>query len=421
MAHTPGLNRRRLLSAGWLAAVGAASGAGMAGAVSAAPLGPSARTIVANRFGTVADGAADDTKALQTALDAAFESGAVLTVPPGVYKISQTLRGRMLANGAHQIGISARGAHFISAITDGRNVFELTSAGDARFLVLEGLDILGTARDGHGISIRCDSPVAGSLRNFCLRDVVVQYCGGDGVHLIGDLSEGQLSNCYFRNNRGNGATLSNGSRSGGVSAVHVFGCVFGDNRRYGAALVDGCSDAAFHGCYFLQSGAFGLLAESGCTLLSNCGFENNYQDADRFEHGDAGIHLRGFGTLVACMGFSMLKQTQLIRADVTGGLVMVGCSGSGAAQAKAAGLARLAGKDTGAATLIGCSGTVECEGDFEPLEIAGEGGGIKFGSDWRSRNLPRFGDYRLWVDRRGSLRLKHGRPSRDEDGTVIGM
>lgn len=418
MAGAPQLNRRSLLSAGWMAAFAAAS-PGLSGAAvpAAAP-----RLVVASQFGALGNGSADDTHALQATLDAAFgDAPAIALIPAGVYRITDTLRARLTTSASGQCGISARGVHFISQMHDGRNILELAGGAEARFVLVEGLDILGTGRDGHGIFIKCDGRGA-ALTNFCLRDIVVQNCGGDGTRLSGNVSEGQIVNSYFRSNRGNGATFSNGNEGNqaSISSLHVFGCIFGDNQGHGAALVDGCADVAFHGCYLLLNGAFGLAAESGCTLLSNCGFENNHQKADAFEHGDAGIQLNGFGTLVGCMAYSMMKQTHLIRASVTGELVLVGCSGWGDAQAKDAGLARLAGPGTASATLIGCSGAIECEAGFEPLEIAGAGGGVKFGSDWQSRNLPRFGEYRVWVDRRGRLRLKKGKPTADEDGTLVG-
>jgi hypothetical protein len=324
----------------------------------------------------------------------------------------------MTAGARARSGIRAHGAHFISSINDGGNVFEFINRTETRLAVMEGLDILGTHRDGHGIYIESEGGQA--FGNFCLRDVVVQYCGGDGAHLIGNVSEGQVTNSYFRNNRGNGVTFSNGRHGGLLSGLHAFGCVFGDNGQHGAAITNQCHDVAFHGCYFLQSGAFGLLAENGCTLLSNCGFENNCQAAPQFDAANGGIYLKKFGTLVACMGYSMLKQGCLVRAELGGPLVMVGCSGSGSAEAKAAGLALLSGAATATATLVGCSGAVTYENGFEGLEIGGAGGGIRFGADWRSRNLPRLGDYRLWIDAHGHLRLKKGAPAADDDGAIVG-
>jgi hypothetical protein len=59
--------------------------------------------------------------------------------------------------------------------------------------------------------------------------------------------------------------------------------------------------------------------------------------------------------------------------------------------------------------------------DFDAVEIsARDGGGVRFGAHWRSPNLARLGDYRLWVDAKGRLRLKNGAPTSDEDGNTVG-
>ena len=100
---------------------------------------------------------------------------------------------------------------------------------------------------------------------------------------------------------------------------------------------------------------------------------------------------------------------------------MMGCSGSGDGDARAAGLARLAGDRKGRATLIGPSGAVDYVEDFEGLEISpADGGGIRFGARWSSANLARLGDYRLWIDSKGRLRLKNGTPASDADGHPAG-
>src|SRR5690606_29546924 len=89
--------------------------------------------------------------------------------------------------------------------------------------------------------------------NFCLRDVVVESIGGDGLRMVGNVFEGQLINCYFRDNGGDGATFAHGPKRENtvLSSVHVFGCVFGGNFGNGASVLDGASDIGFYGCYFL--------------------------------------------------------------------------------------------------------------------------------------------------------------------------
>jgi hypothetical protein len=420
---TPNDTRRTLLGLGAGAALAALPIAASAQQRLRAPA--ERQMLSAAAYGAAGDGTADDTAALQAALDAAFAPGGpgFLLLPPGTYKVSRTLRiappeGQRGDVTRHH-GIMAHGARLQSVIADGGNVLEFICRSTVRFLTLEGLDILGGGREGHGLLLECEHKEH-YLYNFCLRDTVVQGCGGDGVRMIGNVFEGRLINVYVRDNKKNGATFGHGARAGILSAIHVFGSVFGQNGLYGAAMVHGCYDVAFHGCYFLLNAKEGLVAENGCTLLSNCGFENNHEGAADFAHGGPGIYLQNFGTLIGCTAYSMFKQTRLIQAYVVSQFVMIGCTGSGDAQAKGAGLARIGGERKARATIISPSGQIEYMNGFEGLEIAGEdSGGVRFGSHWQSPNLARLGDYRLWVDKQGKLRLKNGAPSSDDDGSAV--
>lgn len=411
------MQRRDLLAFGG-ALIG---GSALASVAEAAPA-PAGRQVSATDFGAKGDGKADDTAALQAGLDAAYAgTGGMLVVPPGAYRITRTLRISPKHNVVHQSGIFGMGARIVSEIRDGSNIIDIDSQSTFRYLLIQGLDILGSGEDGHGIRLAC----AGNknyLYNFCLRDLVVHRCGKNGAQLTGNVFEGQIANCYFRNNRGHGASFHHETGGKGIlSAVRVIGGVFGENGIHGAAMLDGCYDVSFHGSYFLLNKRYGLVAENGCTLLSSCGFENNHEGADGFARGDAGIWLQGFGTLVGCTAYSMFKQRNLIRAVLAGRLVLVGCSGSGDAKAAEAGLAQLRGDPRSSATVIGCSGAVRGEGGFEAVEMGGTDMGLRVGGDWQSRNLMQLGDHRLWVDRQGRLRIKRGRPDGDDDGTPVGL
>src|SRR3546814_10909517 len=146
----------------------------------------------ASDFGAVGDGRTDDTQALQNALTAAFSgTGALLTIPPGDYRITRGRQVTLTGEVTRQHGIIAHGARLVSEIRGKVSVLRIDSAATARFMLIEGLDILGNGKDGHGIEILCESKEY-YLYNFCLRDVVVQNCGGDGCHLEGNVFEGQL-------------------------------------------------------------------------------------------------------------------------------------------------------------------------------------------------------------------------------------
>jgi hypothetical protein len=418
-------NSRRLLL-GLGAGVGtlalAALPARQAAAQTARPAG-GRQMLSAASYGAKGDDASDDTQALQAALDAAFAPNGpgFLEIPPGTYRISRTLRIGAAQGETRDItrhhGLLAHGARIHSTIQDGSNVLQLRCRSTMRFLTIEGLDILGSGREGNGLYLECEEKEH-YLYNFCLRDIVVQGCGGDGVRLIGNVFEGQLINVYLRDNKKNGVTFGHGSRAGILSAIHVFGSVFGQNGRYGAAMVHGCYDVSYHGCYFLLNGKEGLVAENGCTLLSNCGFENNHESAPDFAKGGAGIFLQNFGTLIGCTAYSMFKQNRLIQAYVVSQLAMIGCTGSGDGQARGAGLARIGGEKKARAVVMSSQGAVEYMNGFEALEIGASGqGGVRFASSWQSPNLLQLGDYRVWVDKSGKLRLKNGVPTSDTDGS----
>jgi len=414
------LDRRGLFAAGTGLAL-----LGTAGCVAAAETPEPGPRISARDFGAVGDGTKDDTAAIQRAFEAAFSdpNPKIVTIPPGRYRITRPIRVRTInerrGNITHRSGILAQGAQLVSSIQDGSPIIELQSLSTVRYFLIDGLQIKGSGQDGHGLLISCRNR-GKYFYNFCLRDIVVENCGGDGCHMIGNIFEGQIFNSYFRDNKGNGATFSHGEENTVLSAVHVFGSVFGQNGRHGVEMVKGAMDVGFNGCYFLLNKKFGLSANSGCTLLSHCGFENNQMAAPDFEHGDAGIRLMVGGTLIGCTSYSIYNQTHLIRAFVTNQFVMVGCTGAGGDRAKKARLAKLHGKDAAQASLIGCYGGVDREGTMEVLELGGRGAGARFGARWNSSNLARLGDYSLWVDGQGKLRIKRGTPSEDSDGNVVG-
>src|SRR5437899_2913286 len=115
-------------------------GLGAGAALAALPIGASAQQrlrapaerqmLSAAAYGAAGDGAADDTAALQAALDAAFAPGGpgFLLLPPGNYKVTRTLRisppeGQRGDITRHH-GIVAHGARLISSIANGGNVLE---------------------------------------------------------------------------------------------------------------------------------------------------------------------------------------------------------------------------------------------------------------------------------------------------------
>lgn len=404
------------------AAVGTAAGSSYGSRPGQASGPLSGRLVDAAAFGAIGDGRNDDTLALQRALEAAVadRNGGTLIIPPGDYRVTRPLRietrDRPAGNITRACAIQAQGARIVSAIRTADPVLEIVSHSVVRFLRIDGLEIQGNGTEGHGLVLTCLRR-GRYIYNFSLRDVIVQGCGGDGCRMTGNVFEGQVFNSYFRDNGGNGVTLSHGPEDTVLSAVHFYGCVFGGNRVHGVAMIEGAEDVGFNGCYFLLNGKYGLSADRGCTLLVHCGFENNHRLADGFENGDAGMRLMVRGTLIGCTAYSIYNQTHLVRAYVTDQLVMVGCTGRGGGGARRAGLAVIKGRRGSRAELVGCVGRVDPDGDDVAISASGSAG--RFGGKWDSDDLLRIGDHRLWVDRRGRLRIKAGTPSSDDDGNPL--
>jgi len=420
------MNRRELFAAG----AGALMAATPVAAQVRPPSGRNTRMLSVTDFGAVGDGETDDTDALQAALSATFrtddrrnQGGRLLLIPPGAYVVSRTLKVSLQKNGRNQptqqTTIQGHGAVLLSQIDDGSNVMEIASHATARFLLIDGLTVQGRGREGDGLSLDVDRERS-YIYNFCLRDFVAQGCGGDGLSMTGNIFEGQIFNSYFRDNKGHGSRMGHGPSGGVLSAIHVFGSVFGGNGKHGAALVNKASDVAFHGCYFLENGKFGVSAPNGCTLLSNCGFENNHMSADSFDDGDAGLRLQVFGTLIGCTAYSIHKQTHLVHAYITNQITLIGCTAAGDGNAKGAKLAKLQSNRRGTATIIGCQGGVDTVGTFDAAQFGDERAGARFGSNWDSASRMRLGDYALWIDRQGRLRIKRGEPLSDGDGREVG-
>lgn len=376
-------------------------------------------------FGLVGDGEADDTDALQKAFDAALAAGAdarLVEIPQGRYRVTRPIEvitpDRPEGNITHPAGILAKGATVVSEVGDGQPVVSIDIRATLRFTRIEGLHIAGSGSDGAGMRISCQTRGT-YFYNFCVRDCVIESCGGNGCEMIGNIFEGQIFNSYFRDNGRDGAVFAHGAEGTVFSAVHVFGAVFGGNHRNGVSMEDGTTDVSFHGCYFLLNGRFGLSAGHAVTLLSHCGFENNHQRASSFSDGDAGLRLMVGGTLVGCTAYSVYKQKYLVRAYITNRLTMIGCTGAGDGDADSAGLAKLGGTDSASFTLIGCYGRTDEDTKVELTEF-GSGEGVRVGENWDSSNILSMGAYRLWIDGDGKLRVVKGKPESDTDGSVVG-
>lgn len=329
----------------------------------AAQLAPTKRMLSAVDFGAIGDGVADDTAAIQAVLDRIASESTFISIPPGTYKISSTLNITFTQDSAAHVGITSHGAILQSAITDGSPLLQVVSNAVVRFFLIEGLQIKGNGQEGHGLVLRADNQAV-FLYNCCLRDVFIEGCGGDGCLIQGNIFESQIDNSFFRQNQ-NGLSMGHSTGGGVLSAIHLYGCVFGQNRETGCQLINDATDAGFHGCYFLENGTWGANCPNGFTLMSNCGFENNWMSAGSFGAGNAGVAFQNFGNMIACSATSRHYQTHLVTGYVTSIFSMTGCFRSGVEEAGNMHLAKLSGTPGGRASIISCNGERDYRDGFQ--------------------------------------------------------
>ena len=312
-------------------------------------LSPAKRMLSVADFGAIGDGVADDTAALQMAFDrVSANGGTFIDIPPGTYKVTSTLNITFTQDSAAHVGIISHGAILQSGITDGSPLLQVVSNAVVRFFLIEGLQIKGNGQEGHGLVMRAANQAV-FLYNCCLRDVFIEGCGGDGCLIEGNIFESQIDNSFFRQNQ-NGLSMGNSTSGGVLSAIHLYGCVFGQNRETGCQMINDATDAGFHGCYFLENGTWGANCPNGFTLMSNCGFENNWMSAGSFGAGNAGVAFQNFGNMIACSATSRHYQTHLVTGYVTSIFSMTGCFRSGVEEAGTMHLSKLSGTPGGNVT-----------------------------------------------------------------------
>ncbi len=238
------------------------------------------------RFGAVGDGEADDTRAIQKAVDS---NGGVVRLPKGVYRISKPIRIDLDRVGYTSIegggvakilmagpGPALRffGTHRKSADPEG---FSAVVWERQRMPLVDGVAIEGDHPDAVGIE--ADGTMQLTLTRLHVRNVL------HAIHLVGNNRNVIVSDCHFYENRGvgifyddvnlhqsniTGCHISYNdrggivSRAGNVRNIHITGCDVESNMSPRTAptanvLID-CTGSNY---------GTGEVAITGCTIQHN--------------------------------------------------------------------------------------------------------------------------------------------------------
>ena len=240
-------------------------------------------------FGAVGDGASDDTAAIQKALDAAGERGAIVTVPAGVYAVgSLKLHPHTgLAGDATWSYREFGGSVLTLADPDAACLLDLTGATGA---TLTGLSLDGGGRNMEFANAACgvmiDKDDYGSEedvpriercriggfggdgvrfnRIWCwsVRHSMVCHNGGAGLRVRG--WDGFLLDTWLSGNAGCGFAATDENASNTISA-----CRIEWNRRGGIHIVGG-NNVSITGNYIDRSGGCGIRIEGRDGAPSEC-------------------------------------------------------------------------------------------------------------------------------------------------------
>ncbi|MFK7696027.1 right-handed parallel beta-helix repeat-containing protein [Paenibacillus sp. HJGM_3] len=195
--------------------------------------------IHARWFGAKGDGAADDTTAIQHALDAVPAAGGSVYIEDGTYRVDAV---RELRPASNTTVLMSPGA-VLTAIPNDKERFAVINIINKENVTIQGGTIIGeryghlgtTGEWGMGISIR-------SSRNVTVRDTIVRDCWGDGIYIGTDDSQNPRIECEHvkilhvtcENNRRQGMSVT--ACIGGIAFASRFNKTNGTEPQSGIDL-----------------------------------------------------------------------------------------------------------------------------------------------------------------------------------------
>lgn len=251
------------------------------------------------------NGSADDTAAIQAALDAVPATGGVVYLPAGRYKVSSTLAitqdntTLMGAGAGNRIGGTQVGTGSRIEATAGVTAVVVSVQRTANDRTVYGVKIQDIAIDGDTIGSNVDGLLFKSVKGE-IHNVAINNCTGNGIRVQGyngwpaernkfiacdsgynaaagiyfdsDAADNTITNCVFLQNQDGLLTTQSG--------ISVSSATFVSNTRYGAYLNNAGSRSRFVGCRFQQNANHGIILDSASTGFSDisitgCSFNTN--------------------------------------------------------------------------------------------------------------------------------------------------
>jgi hypothetical protein len=215
-------------------------------------------------FGAVGDGVADDTAALQLALNWAASAGGRLFFPAGTYKITSALTLTMNAasdTSQNRVALIGAGSGCTEIAPSAAFTALTVTSADTNFAdywTIQGLRFQGPGNTGLGLDVE-------KAAWFQARDIVV-HGFANGI-LARDVLSCLFDSCNIRNNV-SGLTMLRLSLSN-PNAVTLLNCEIGVNTTYGAQFADVATLNIIGGAFEGNGSAMTAADQAGLVILNN--------------------------------------------------------------------------------------------------------------------------------------------------------
>ncbi len=233
---------------------------------------------------------------LASLLQRAADTQTVAVLDPATdVKVDRTIEVVQRTSSSRMWGVIGNGAKVRSAIQDGTPVIKYSVAvsdtkngTQSRGLIIQGLDITGSMKDGPGLMLHAPSGMCPIYRAV-LRDNTTTQSGGFGaLHLKGAVFELLVAGHMAENNRQNGVAIEN---EHGAIVSNCMIHALNSSRNLKAGLFTAASSVDVVQGSFINNGECGIDAPAGLRSAAFINGENTGQFV---------IRVGGFATLYCC-------------------------------------------------------------------------------------------------------------------------
>lgn len=198
------------------------------------------------------------------------------------FTVTGTMNFTLRDCGHDPVGWNGNGLKIINdgGVNNGGGILKITSSQQNRSFIATGTAVSGGGYSGHnsGTCVTLTQPNGGApIYKFTLRDWWLDYCGGHGMALTGDVYEGSVTNLQTENHNGSGIYLSHLPGNRILSNIYLIGLNSSRNKAYALEMGEGAFSAQVTQFSFVNNAKGGIKAPWGIRSVTDGNCENSGQ------------------------------------------------------------------------------------------------------------------------------------------------